>query len=46
MKNKKIITISQQFQNSRKIIDRVKGDTTNTQIHNHSLSLLGTGTSI
>jgi hypothetical protein len=31
---------------NRKIIERCKIDTTNTQIHDHPLSRLGTGTSI
>jgi hypothetical protein len=31
---------------NRKIIERCKIDTTNTQIHDHPLSKLGTGTSI
>ena len=40
-------TLSRQFQNSNiKVVERDKIDISNTQIHDRSLSCLGTGTSI
>ena len=47
-KNKNtIVILSENFQNPiAKIIERDKIDTPNTQIHDRSLSCLGTGTSI
>jgi len=46
MKNKKYHTVETVLKSNRKIVERGKIDTTNTQRHDRSLSWLGTGTSI
>jgi len=45
-KNKKNTTVGTIPKFNRKIVERGKIDTSRTQIHDHSLSWLGTGTSI
>ena len=44
MENIKIPNVGKVPKSNRKIIERGKNDTPNTQIHDHSLSWLGTGT--
>jgi len=46
MKNKKNISYRNTQKPNFKIVERCKIDTPNTQIHNRSLSWIGTGTSI
>jgi len=46
MRNKKIAYCQNNSKINMKIIERGKIDALNTQIHHHSLSSLGTGTSI
>jgi hypothetical protein len=46
MKGKKFHTVETVPKSKRKILERGKIDTPNTQIHDHSLSKLGTGTAI
>ena len=46
MKNQKYHTVGTVLNSNRKIVDRDKIETTNTQIHDGTLFWLGTGTSI
>ena len=46
MKNKKYHTVGTTKNPNIKVVERGKHDTTNTHIHERSLSWLGTGTSI
>ena len=46
MKNNKYHTVETVLKPNIKIVERDKLDTSNTQIHDRSLSWLGTGTSI
>ena len=46
MKNKKYYTVGTIPKSNIKIVKRGKIDTSNTKIHDHSLSCLGTGTAI
>jgi hypothetical protein len=46
MKNRKYYTVRTVPKSNRKIVERVEIDISNRQIHDRSLSWLGTGTSI